>query len=299
MKPKSGAISIQDATKAISALQLVELIDRGRRSPAKDRDHDAQTDGDLGGRDDHHEEDDGLTTDVVQRPRERDEGEVDGVQHQFDAHEHDERRTPGQESEGADAEEPGGQDEIPRGGDVHAASSLATGRSRRASKTAPTTAMMSNAAVASKAKRYVVKTAVPSWRTLPLPVESFVVTDAAPVTQCERAIRAMRPPMVMTTPTAAKARWPTSGSKWMCSRRSTPRNMITNKKSTTMAPAYTMICTAARKSADCATKATATPINVMIRHNAAWTGFFTVMTPIAPMMISSAHVTKTSTHCVP
>ncbi len=97
--------------------------------------------------------------------------------------------------------------------------------------------MMSSAAVASKAKRYVVKTAVPSWRTLPLPVESFVVTDAAPVTQCERAIRAMSPPMVITTPTAAKARWPTSGSKWMCSRRSTPRNMITNKKSTTMAPA--------------------------------------------------------------
>ncbi len=60
-----------------------------------------------------------------------------------------------------------------------------------------------------------------------------------------------------------------------------------------------MICTAARKSADCATKATATPISVMIKHSAAWTGFFTVMTPIAPMRISSAHVTKTSTHCVP
>jgi len=66
--------------------------------------------------------------------------------------------------------------------------------------------MMSNAAVASKAKRYVVKTAVPSSFTLPPPEESFVVTDDAPLTQCERAIKAMRPPTVIATPTAAKAR---------------------------------------------------------------------------------------------
>ena len=43
-----------------------------------------------------------------------------------------------------------------------------------------------------------------------------------------------------------------------------------------------MICTAAKKSADCATKATATPKSVMIRQSAACTGFFTVMTPMAP-----------------
>src|SRR5580658_858684 len=208
--PHRGSKKMSVAIGAISALHLRELVDRGGRATAEDRDHDAESDRDLGGGDDHHEEDDGLTADVIQRAREGDESEVHGVQHQLDAHEHDERRTARQETEGADAEERGGEDEVPRGGDVHARSSLATGRSRRASNTAPTTAMMSSAAVASKAKRYVVKTAVPSWRTLPLPVESFVVTDAAPVTQCERAIRAMRPPMVMTTPTAAKARWPTS-----------------------------------------------------------------------------------------
>jgi len=32
------------------------------------------------------------------------------------------------------------------------------------------------------------------------------VTDDAPLTQCERAIKAMRPPTVIATPTAAKAR---------------------------------------------------------------------------------------------
>jgi hypothetical protein len=35
---------------------------------------------------------------------------------------------------------------------------------------------------------------------------ALVDTDIAPVTQCERAIKVMRPATVITTPTAAKAR---------------------------------------------------------------------------------------------
>ena len=82
------------------------------------------------------------------------------------------------------------------------------------------------------------KTAVPSSLHVAVADRGELRRDRdAPLTQCERAISVMRPPTVIATPTAAKARWPTSGSKWMCSRRSTPRNMITNKKSTTMAPA--------------------------------------------------------------
>ena len=48
-----------------------------------------------------------------------------------------------------------------------------------------------------------------------------------------------------------------------------------------------MIWTAARKSADWATKATATPKSVMMRLSAECTGFFIAMTPTAPTRISS------------
>jgi hypothetical protein len=55
-----------------------------------------------------------------------------------------------------------------------------------------------------------------------------------------------------------------------------------------------MICTAARKSADWATNATATPKSVMIRESAACTGLRTEMTPRAPMRMSNAAVVKTT-----
>ena len=54
-----------------------------------------------------------------------------------------------------------------------------------------------------------------------------------------------------------------------------------------------MICTAAKKSACWAMKATATPKSVVMRQIAACTGFFTVMTPTAPPRMSSAEVAKT------
>ena len=78
-----------------------------------------------------------------------------------------ERAAPREQAERPDAEEERGDDEVPGGGDVHAlVSSFVVARSRaRHASTAPTTAMMSSADVTSKAKRYVVKTAVPSWCT--------------------------------------------------------------------------------------------------------------------------------------
>src|SRR5579863_6716306 len=56
-----------------------------------------------------------------------------------------------------------------------------------------------------------------------------------------------------------------------------------------------MTCTAARKSADWATKATATPKSVMMRHSAECTGLREASTPTAPTRISTAAVAKTST----
>ena len=55
-----------------------------------------------------------------------------------------------------------------------------------------------------------------------------------------------------------------------------------------------MICTAARKSADCATNATATPKSVMMRLSAEWTGLRVASTPTAPARIRTAAVAKTS-----
>ena len=48
-----------------------------------------EADDDLGGGDDHHEEHGRLAVDVAEPDGERDEREVDGVEHQLDAHEHD------------------------------------------------------------------------------------------------------------------------------------------------------------------------------------------------------------------
>ena len=49
--------------------------------------------------------------------------------------------------------------------------------------------------------------------------------------------------------------------------------MITNRNSTTIAPAYTITCTAARKWASIATNSTATPNSVSTRLSAACTGW--------------------------
>ena len=68
------------------------------------------------------------------------------------------------------------------------------------------------------------------------------------------------------------SRWPGSGSRSMASLRSTPSSMITKRNSTTMAPAYTMTCTAARNCAFSSTKSTAMPNSVITSMSAEWTG---------------------------
>ena len=54
-----------------------------------------------------------------------------------------------------------------------------------------------------------------------------------------------------------------------------------------------MICTAARKSASCSMKSTATPKSVMTRLSAACTGLREVTTPTAPTRITAAAAAKT------
>ena len=51
--------------------------------------------------------------DVVERSGEGHEGEVDGVEHQLDAHEHHQRVAPDQQADGADGEQDGAEHEVP------------------------------------------------------------------------------------------------------------------------------------------------------------------------------------------
>ena len=96
----------------------------------------------------------------------------------------------------------------------------------------------------------------------------------------------------------ASGRWPRRGSSARFSSRSTPRNMMTNRKSTTMAPAYTMTCTAARKLACCSTKSTATPNSVMTSISAECTGLRATTTPMAPASTMAAAMAKVSASTV-
>jgi len=92
--------------------------------------------------------------DVAERAREGDEREVDRVEHQLDAHEHDEGASLGQKPEGPDTKEHGGENEGTRRRERSYVDLLGSATwSRRANITAPTTAIISSAAVASKAKR--------------------------------------------------------------------------------------------------------------------------------------------------
>ena len=122
---------------------------------------DPEADHDLSRRHHEHEEDQRLPTDVVEHAGERDEGEVGRVEHQLDAHEHDQDVAPHQQADGADGEDNGRQAQVPGSREAHAGSSLSVTSSwsactvggRRASTTAPTTAMTRRAAVASNANR--------------------------------------------------------------------------------------------------------------------------------------------------
>ncbi len=60
-----------------------------------------------------------LPGDVVQGPGEGDEGEVRGVQHQLDAHEHHEHVAPNEQTDRADREQHRREGEVPGGSDAH------------------------------------------------------------------------------------------------------------------------------------------------------------------------------------
>src|SRR6476659_1072953 len=117
-KPSSGRAMIAGIRVSnISGRSLphrVVLVDERRLLAAVDRDDDRQTDGRIGGGDGHHEEGDhGAAGPETRHERaERDDREVDRVQHQLDRHQHADRIAPGEEAEHPDREQEAREDQV-------------------------------------------------------------------------------------------------------------------------------------------------------------------------------------------
>src|SRR5581483_193187 len=171
-KPASGSAGINQtrSTTCPLSLESCHVVGGRARTSAHEGDDDPEADHDLGRRDDEHEEDDDLPADVVERTGERHEREVHGVEHQLDAHEHDERVAADHEPDRTDREQQRPEHEVPgvSGVDVgeqrHSTtstclsvvaspSSVSRPAARRARTTAATTAMTRSTDVISNANR--------------------------------------------------------------------------------------------------------------------------------------------------
>src|SRR5690606_9997311 len=103
-----------------SALEQVDVVDRGGPTGAEDGHDDREADDDLRRRDDHDEEREHLPGHVAVHAGERDEREVGRVGHELDAHEHDDRVAAQQHGRGADREEDRREHEVV--GELHQSS---------------------------------------------------------------------------------------------------------------------------------------------------------------------------------
>src|SRR5690606_30044779 len=92
-------------SSSMSGLQEVRVVDRGRPAGTVDGHDDREADDDLGGGDDHDEEGRDLSVEVAVLARDADEREVRGVEHELDAHEHDDRVAPHEDADGTDREQ--------------------------------------------------------------------------------------------------------------------------------------------------------------------------------------------------
>src|SRR3954453_15096771 len=104
-------------TGRTSVLQEAGVVDGGRATGAEDGHDDREPDDHLGRGHHHHEEGGDLAVEVAVLLGEGDECEVRGVEHQLDAHEHDDRVAPRQHAHAADREQDPGEDDVRR--DVH------------------------------------------------------------------------------------------------------------------------------------------------------------------------------------
>src|ERR1700760_1191751 len=123
-----------------SVLEQARVVDRRGLAGPVDGHQDGEPDHDLGRGHDHHEEGHHLPVQVPVHPREGDEGQVAGVEHQLDGHEDQDRVPPDQHADGADDEQDDGEEHEVRG--AHSSSPpRAPASSTRSVSMRPSTAM--------------------------------------------------------------------------------------------------------------------------------------------------------------
>src|SRR5215204_371987 len=93
--------------------QQARVVNVERFAVTEDGDDDAEADGGFGGRDRHHDEDEELPRHVTEVTGEGDERQVDGVEHQLDAHEHLDGVALDDDADHPDGEQHGRERQIP------------------------------------------------------------------------------------------------------------------------------------------------------------------------------------------
>ena len=159
--PASGAKRQIQAPAIMPAPEHPEGVDVERQLAPAHRDDQPEADDDLGGGDGHHGEREDLAVDAAVQARERDQGEVRGVEHDLEREQHDQRAAPQEHARRADREEDRGDDEVP--GDVRAVTSAPGHRAPCSARvcvprtTPPTAATSSTIEVISNASRWSVR----------------------------------------------------------------------------------------------------------------------------------------------
>src|SRR5262249_28513167 len=112
--PSAGRSGMSQALRSIclSALQLVDAVEIRTAQVSVDEQHDRQAHAHLGGGDRDHEEGEHLAGDVAREGGERDQVDVDGVEHELDRQQHEDAVAPGEHAVDAAAEEECAQDEV-------------------------------------------------------------------------------------------------------------------------------------------------------------------------------------------
>src|SRR6476646_4705796 len=157
MNPASGRAMMRTTracnmvTRRASSAHRVVLVDERRLAVAEDRDDDRQPDRRLGRgyRHDQQRDHRAVALQLRDERAERDDGQVHGVEHQLDRHQHRDRVAPGEKPERADGEQHSRERQVGVEllGDTHQPTSF----SRLARNTPPTTAASSSTLTASKA----------------------------------------------------------------------------------------------------------------------------------------------------
>src|SRR5688572_12284267 len=231
--PMSGNRGIRASTS--SPLQQGEGVWVERLAVTEQPNHDRESDRRFCGRHGHHEEDDDLAVDVAVLPRECDEREVHGVQHDLDGEQNRDQVAAQKDACGPDCEQNRRDDQIV------AERNHPSSPSRCASTTAPIIATRIKIDVASNAKTYSVKSVRPTART-----ELIVSASTLPATGTSAPPVLRRAHASCTTRSnankAPKRATPGCRSGWVRSHSAASScgafsSMTTNRKSTMMAPA--------------------------------------------------------------